>query len=343
MMAIFSFSVSFPSLDCMVLNPSLIDKTLANNLDLPSSGVDRFALWNPGTREFKPLPSHPITDEFETDQLYDEAPVRKLDGSILSKSNVWLNSSLRNSNTYWNGFYYWTASIYRVQQLKIYALDMVNEVFLEIHGPPVPFTSLTMCNGRIATWRIINLSMETWVMESVGFWTKQFTIGPSTNFRNILGYWMNGGIFFATNTRDSRLILCNPNQELRELGPQGDGHVYIHKESLVSLQGGKSNKKENVSTDLVAPIRVFLNLNPRISPKPNFALHIAIVAGAKSSNSNITSSSSTISSINEHSVEIELGIKSDEMVEEEEAILLLDDFAPATVAMCKAKAGFGLM
>ncbi|KAM7490838.1 hypothetical protein LguiA_033759 [Lonicera macranthoides] len=36
---------------------------------------DRFALWNPGTREFKPLPSHPITDEFETDQLYDEAPV----------------------------------------------------------------------------------------------------------------------------------------------------------------------------------------------------------------------------------------------------------------------------
>ncbi|KAM7481683.1 hypothetical protein LguiB_006266 [Lonicera macranthoides] len=44
------------------------------------------------------------------------------------------------------------------------------------------------------------------------------------------------------------------------------------------------------------------------SPKPAFALHIAIVAGAKSSNSNIASSSSTISSINEHSAKIELGI-----------------------------------
>ncbi|KAM7470220.1 hypothetical protein LguiA_008403 [Lonicera macranthoides] len=33
----------------------------------------------------------------------------------------------------------------------------------------------------------------------------------------------------------------------------------------------------------------------------------------------------------------------EEMVEEEEAILLLDDFAPTTVAMCKAKVGFGLM
>ncbi|KAM7490832.1 hypothetical protein LguiA_033753 [Lonicera macranthoides] len=284
---------------------SFTDKTQANNLDLPSS-VDRFALWNPGTREFKPLPSHPITDEFETGQLYNEPPVvgfghnpstndykvawyipedgrvdktmfllyslrndcwreLKLDGSILSKSNVWLNSSLHNSNTYRNGFYYWTASISHVQQLKIYALDMVNEAFLEIQGPPVPFTSLTMCNGRLATRRIINLSIEIWVMDSMGFWTKQLTIGPIANFRYILGYWINGGILFVTNTRDSRLILRNPNGELRDLGPRGDSNVYIHKESLVSLQSRNSNKKENVSTDLVAPIRVFLNLNPRIS------------------------------------------------------------------------------
>ncbi|KAM7493699.1 hypothetical protein LguiB_028308 [Lonicera macranthoides] len=301
---------------------SFTDKTLANNLDLPSSVVvdpylqntafarvfgplhglyllfnrkDRFALWNPGTREFKPLPSHPITDEFETDQFYNEPPVvgfghdpstndykvawyiredgrvdtmfllyslrndcwreLKLDGSILSKSNVWLNSSLHNSNTYWNGFYYWTASISHVQQLKIYAMDMVNESFLEIQGPPVPFNSLTICNGRLATRRIINLSIEIWVMDSMGFWTKQLTIGPIANFRYILGYWINGGIFCATNTRDSRLILCNPNEELRDLGPRGDSNVYIHKESLVSLQSRNSNKKENVSTDLVAPIR----------------------------------------------------------------------------------------
>lgn len=130
--------------------------------------------------------------------------------------------------------------------------------------PPVDFYCLIMYNGRIATFVITffvdDLNIDIWVMESVGIWTKQLIIGPLPNVREFHGCWINGGIFVETN--DYRLILCNPNQELRDLGPR---YIYIHKESLVSLKHRNGNRKEDVPTDLVAPIRDFFNLYRRRS------------------------------------------------------------------------------
>ncbi|KAM7516189.1 hypothetical protein LguiA_005772 [Lonicera macranthoides] len=299
---------------------SFTDKTLANldqivvDLYLQNTAVQG--------NSSPSLPSHPITVQLRVEDVYLSPPVLgfrhdpsandykvgwfllkdivvtkttfllytlsndswrelNIDG-LLSSPNVCFYSSLSNSNTYWNGFYYWQVSSYDYERgvsYKICGLDIVNEVFSEVQGPPSPFLHLTLYKGRIATcspmwngqiansysYAEINVNIEIWVMESGGNWTKQLIFGPFPNCGEFLGCWINGGIFFKTKAINSRLILCNPDQQLTDLGPRGLSHVYIHKESLVTLKGGNGSSKEDVSTNLVAPIRIFFNLCPRRS------------------------------------------------------------------------------
>ncbi|KAM7512003.1 hypothetical protein LguiB_010878 [Lonicera macranthoides] len=292
-----------------IVDPYLQNTAFAQSVLGPLNGLyvlfnrkDRLALWNPAIREFKPLPSHPITDQIRAEDYMNDPtigfgfdtltndykvvwfiPRRPAENNIFllytlsndswrevmidgSFSDVYLHPSTCNANTFWNGSYYWVAPEYNDQRgnyFSIYAFDMINEVLSAVQCPPVYFYSLIMYNGRIATFFVNGMNIDIWVMESVGIWTKQLTIGPLPNVREFRGCWINGGIFVETN--DYRLILCNPNQELRDLGPRRDSYIYIHNESLVSLKCRNGNRKEDVSTDLVAPIRDFFNLYRRRS------------------------------------------------------------------------------
>ncbi|KAM7520137.1 hypothetical protein LguiB_019099 [Lonicera macranthoides] len=99
------------------------------------------------------------------------------------------------------------------------------------YGPPSPFLHLTLYKGRIATCSPM--------------WNGQ--IANSYSYAEI-------NVNIEIDLGDGEY-----------LGPRGLSHVYIHKESLVTLKGGNGSSKEDVSTNLVAPIRVFFNLCPRRS------------------------------------------------------------------------------
>jgi F-box interacting protein len=177
---------------------------------------------------------------------------RQLDGDAFN-FNLDVHKSM--TNTFLNGFYYWRAEEDDegddeddCKRSIILSFDMVNEVFTEIEAPDMsgyPWGNLSIYNEQLAlffyTPSEAEKTIEIWVMESVGIWSKQITIGPILNIMRPLGCWKNGEIFLETTSRG--LILYDPSgkKEIRGIGSWGHGQLiqlFIYNESLVSVNGG---------------------------------------------------------------------------------------------------------
>ncbi|KAG5584076.1 hypothetical protein H5410_044510 [Solanum commersonii] len=251
-----------------------------NGLFLLYNDREDVALWNPSTKEFKPLPIsqplncplymlssykfgfgiEPSSGDYKVIWMRDYWDVDSEDWhspTIISVYTLSMNSwrtfeefsvSSRdlvksNGNTYLNGLYYWRA----FQNDKIFAFDMNNDKIVEIQTPK-SFVSkqgdLSLFNDFIAMYiyEPIILGRETsidiWIMEKNGYWTKNVRIGPFLNIKRSLGYGNNGEIFLEVVT--CQLDIFDPFLKKNiVLGQQKSGYslqAFAYNESLVSLK-----------------------------------------------------------------------------------------------------------
>lgn len=264
-----------------------------NGLFLLYNDQEDVALWNPSTKEFKPLPiSQPLNCPLSS-YKFDfgiERPLYKLSSykfgfgiepssgdykvvwmrdywnvdsedwhspTIISvytlSTNSWRtfeefrvssrNVAKSNGNTYLNGFYYWRAC----QNDKIFGFDMSNDKFFEIQTPKSFISKqgdLSLFNDFIAMYiyEPIILGRETsidiWIMEKNGYWTKNMRIGPFLNIKRSIGYGKNGEIFLEVVTY--QLDIFDPFlKNNKVLSQQKNGYslqAFAYNESLVSLK-----------------------------------------------------------------------------------------------------------
>lgn len=251
-----------------------------NGLFLLYNDQEDVALWNPSTKDFKPLPMsqplncpslnlnsykfgfgiEPSSGDYKVVWMRDYWDIYSEDWrspTIISvytlSTNSWrnfeeFNISSRNvvksnGNTYLNGFYYWRAC----QNDKIFAFDMSNDKIVEIQTPKL-FASkqgdLSLFNDSIAMYIYEPIvigretSIDIWIMEKDGYWTKKLRIGPFLNIKRSLGYGNNGEIFLEAVT--CQLDIFDPCvKKNRVLDHQRSGYslqAFAYKESLVSLK-----------------------------------------------------------------------------------------------------------
>uniref|UniRef100_A0A5B7BWI3 F-box domain-containing protein n=1 Tax=Davidia involucrata TaxID=16924 RepID=A0A5B7BWI3_DAVIN len=171
-----------------------------NGLICLFNGGDRLALWNPATREFRPLPiahhnlpphfntfSHNfgfgldlVTNDYklvwirvlcndELDYIYDPTPVALYTLATGSWRHLEVVLPPISSldvydslcNTYLNGIYYWATQSSLNGNYMILTFDMGNEIFGELPGPPdVQCGELAMYNGSIAMLVYDSLEVE---------------------------------------------------------------------------------------------------------------------------------------------------------------------------------------
>lgn len=157
--------------------------------------------------------------------------------------------------TYLDGVYYWRVDVYNSPVgfcTAILSFNMEDEVFREIQAPYVQCPdntefadpNLALYKDRLAMFLYNHgepeISIEIWVMETVGCWSKQLTIGPFSQVERACGFWNNNEVFVETHTLE--LMLCDPtrNHEMREIGPWRRGYLVLvlsYKESLFSIMG----------------------------------------------------------------------------------------------------------
>ncbi|KAH7867200.1 hypothetical protein Vadar_030353 [Vaccinium darrowii] len=200
---------------------------------------------------------------------------RHLDGLESLPHGNFLSSS--SSHMYLNGVYYWLAEygFDMDYSCAVIAFDMRKEVFREISGPPIPqsetqfawsLCELARYDDHIALNSLKEFGhggmdrwMDIWVMQDEeGTWVKKFKLGSLPGLVWHLGFLNTGKLLMVTDasfpeflTNHSQLVVYDPyNQEIRELGPKGTGKHFsagVYYESLVSVKGGKNQRKGKLS------------------------------------------------------------------------------------------------
>ncbi|XP_059670650.1 F-box/LRR-repeat protein At2g43260-like [Cornus florida] len=164
-------------------------------------------------------------------------------------------------NTYMDGVHYWSTSDNH-NYYVLFSFGMNSELFHETQIPPDIPTSqygvLSMCNDYIAIFFYnpceVEKDFDIWLMKTEGCWIRQFTIGPFPDVESPLGLWANGDVLLETEAK--QLVFYYPNnQEIKYVGPSEkyrSVHVWVYKESLVSIKGENECWEEDVWSDFKA-------------------------------------------------------------------------------------------
>ncbi|XP_059639835.1 F-box/kelch-repeat protein At3g06240-like [Cornus florida] len=257
--------------DVVVDLPNCIWISSCNGLLCLSYSLERFALWNPATREFRSLPLlprnftpnvvssqetfgfglDPITNDYKVVWIWDseddirDIKLRAYEVAVYTHSThswkyldvalPYSSIDIPQSNTYINGVYHWFA-IDNEGHHVILAFDMGNELFHEIHGIPCSkCASLVPYNNSLALIYYDCNPVEIWVMREEGGRTKQFTVelsGMSLPF----GFWKNGQLI--TEIGCGHMALYDPETcEIKYIGSCIWIDCFVYRESLVVIRG----------------------------------------------------------------------------------------------------------
>ncbi|KAH0693793.1 putative F-box protein At3g10430 [Solanum tuberosum] len=216
------------------------------------------SLWNPATREFRPLPPAPfatehflcdydhefglgfdqLTQDYKAVQIQESFDVRgqgqgyylHMSVSVYSScDNSWkklqfpssFTSGFPYSVTYLNGVYYWICSSLNNNICKIQSFAMGSEQFGEMQGPGKHWVRLTLCGESLAILVSDKCMTSIYEMKQEGSWSKVFTVQPRIDTAHLpKNIWENDKIVFEL-TETSQLVLYDPTRsQVTDLGIQ---------------------------------------------------------------------------------------------------------------------------
>ncbi|KAH0693799.1 hypothetical protein KY285_020896 [Solanum tuberosum] len=241
----------------------------------------RLGLWNPATREFRPLPSAPFEIEhFFSDhyhqfglgfdlltQYYKVVWIRDYEGHGVyphvsvcvysSCNNSWKNlefppsytSGLPFDTTYLNGVYYWRSL--RVNEMyRIHSFDMGSEQFGEMQLPVIPneyWKKLTLRGDSLAMLAGYRSMTFIYEMKQEGSWSKVVTVQPSIDPHWPRDIWENDKIVFEIRETKQLVLYDLTTSEVTDLGIQMDrtNCVFNYKESLALIKNGDETQDQD--------------------------------------------------------------------------------------------------
>ncbi|XP_059643045.1 F-box protein At1g11270-like [Cornus florida] len=256
--------------DVVVDMPRRLAISLYNGILCMYNLSNRFALWNPATREFRSLPVlpldfppnvviekeifgfgfglDPITNDYKVVWVWvtaDEFIKKRWMAAVYTVSSdswryldvslpyTWMDPPL--SNTCINGVYHWYA-MDKEEHPLILSFDMGNELFHEIRGdlPSPQPAAITTYNNSLALCYYDFPDVDIWVMMEDGSWTKHSTVVIPTT---MLGFWKNGLLFMETDD-PGHLGLYDPETDkVKDLGSRICAKPLVYRESLVAIRG----------------------------------------------------------------------------------------------------------